>query len=140
MAAYIDPIDPYERHRVDVLATTMAYVDTGSPGGAEPTCVFVHGNPTSSYLWRNVIRVVEPHARCLAPDLVGMGDSGASSTGAYRFGDHVEHLDAWFDAVLPEGPSSSWSTTGVPRWASTGHTATLTGWSGSCSPRPSSPR
>jgi len=104
MAAYIDPIDPYERHRVDVLATTMAYVDTGSPGGAEPTCVFVHGNPTSSYLWRNVIRVVEPHARCLAPDLVGMGDSGASSTGAYRFVDHVEHLDAWFDAVLPEGP------------------------------------
>ena len=104
MAAYIDPIDPYERHRVDVLATTMAYVDTGSPGAAEPPCVFLHGNPTSSYLWRNVIRVVEPHARCLAPDLVGMGDSGASSTGSYRFVDHAEHLDAWFDAVLPEGP------------------------------------
>ena len=104
MAGHIDPTDPYERHRVDVLATTMAYIDTGSPGGAEPVCVFLHGNPTSSYLWRNVIRVVRPHARCLAPDLVGMGDSGGSSTGSYRFADHAEHLDAWFDAVLPEGP------------------------------------
>ncbi|MDQ2757274.1 MAG: haloalkane dehalogenase [Actinomycetota bacterium] len=104
MSAHIDPVDPYERQRVDVLATTMAYVDTGSPEGPEPTCVFLHGNPTSSYLWRNVIRVVEPHARCLAPDLVGMGDSGASSSGSYRFADHAEHLDAWFDAVLPTGP------------------------------------
>lgn len=104
MAAYIDPTDPYERHRVEVFATTMAYVDTGSPGEVEPRCVFLHGNPTSSYLWRNVIRVVEPHARCLAPDLVGMGDSGESSTGSYRFADHAAHLDAWFDAVLPEGP------------------------------------
>lgn len=104
MAAHIDPIDPYDRLSIGVLATTMAYVDTGAPAGASPTCVFLHGNPTSSYLWRNVIRVVEPHARCLAPDLVGMGDSGSSSTGSYRFVDHAEHLDAWFDTVLPEGP------------------------------------
>lgn len=106
MTANVDPRDPYERHRVDVLATTMAYVDTGSgeAGGGAPACVFLHGNPTSSYLWRNVVRVVAPHTRCLAPDLVGMGDSGASSTGSYRFVDHAEHLDAWFDAVLPEGP------------------------------------
>jgi haloalkane dehalogenase len=104
MATNIESVDRYERHRVDVLGTTMAYVDTGAPGGVEPVCVFLHGNPTSSYLWRNVIGVVAPHARCVAPDLVGMGDSGGSSSGSYRFLDHAEHLDAWFDAVLPEGP------------------------------------
>lgn len=104
MAANVDSTDPYERQRVDVMGTTMAYVDAGSPGGVGPVCVFLHGNPTSSYLWRNVIGVVAPHARCVAPDLVGMGDSGESSTGSYRFVDHAEHLDAWFDAVLPVGP------------------------------------
>ncbi|MEO6881454.1 MAG: haloalkane dehalogenase [Mycobacteriaceae bacterium] len=111
MTQGIDPTDPYQRHRVDVLGTTMAYVDTRAAttanAGTEAeaaACVFLHGNPTSSYMWRNVIRVVEPHARCLAPDLVGMGDSGASSTGSYRFTDHAAHLDAWFDAVLPAGP------------------------------------
>lgn len=104
MADPHDPTDPHERRSVDLLGTSMTFVDTGSPGGDDPVCVFLHGNPTSSYLWRNVIRVVEARARCLAPDLVGMGDSGESSTGSYRFADHADHLDAWFDAVLPEGP------------------------------------
>lgn len=90
--------DPHPRHRVDVLGTTMEYVDVG----AGAATVLLHGNPTSSYLWRNVI----PHlpGRRLAPDLVGMGRSGPSATGAYRFVDHRAHLDAWFDAVLPEEP------------------------------------
>jgi haloalkane dehalogenase len=87
--------DPYERKRVGVLGTEMAYVDTGR---GDPV-VFLHGNPTSSYLWRNVIPHLEPRARCLAPDLIGMGDSGKSSSGAYRFVDHARHLDAWFDAL-----------------------------------------
>ena len=63
--------DRYPRRRVRVLDTEMAYVDTGA---GDPV-VFLHGNPTSSYLWRNVIPHVEPLARCLAPDLVGMGES-----------------------------------------------------------------
>ena len=91
----ISPADPYERHRVNVHETEMAYVDTGE---GEPV-VFLHGNPTSSYLWRNVIPHVEPRARCLAPDLVGMGDSGESPDGSYRFVDHARYLDAWFDAL-----------------------------------------
>ncbi|MGH9577575.1 MAG: haloalkane dehalogenase [Terriglobales bacterium] len=87
--------DPHPRQRVKLLGTEMAYVDAGS---GDPI-VFLHGNPTSSYLWRNVIPHLAPLARCLAPDLIGMGDSGKSSTGSYRFVDHAKHLDAWFDAV-----------------------------------------
>lgn len=142
MTQGIEATDPYDRHRVDVLGTTMAYVDTGTVDtgtGGPVTCVFLHGNPTSSYMWRNVIRAVEAHTRCLAPDLVGMGDSGASSTGSYRFTDHRAHLDAWFDAVLPAGPVvlviHDWGSA----LGSTGRTATPSGSPASCSPRPSSP-
>ena len=91
----ISPTDPYERRRVAVRDTEMAYVDTGA---GDPV-VFLHGNPTSSYLWRNVIPHVEGLGRCLAPDLIGMGDSGKAPTGSYRFVDHACYLDAWFDAL-----------------------------------------
>ncbi len=92
--------DPHPRKRVAVEDSEMSYVDTGGNG---PIAVFLHGNPTSSYLWRNVIKGVAPVARCLAPDLVGMGDSGESSSG-YRFVDHRRYLDAWFDAVVGDQP------------------------------------
>ncbi len=91
----ISAADPFPRKRLRLLGTEMAYVDTGS---GEPV-VFLHGNPTSSYLWRNVIPHLGASARCLAPDLIGMGDSGKSSTGSYRFVDHARHLDAWFDGL-----------------------------------------
>ena len=93
--------DAYPRRRVRVLDTEMAYVDTGRPAGGDPTAtvVFLHGNPTSSYLWRHVIPRVEGAARCLAPDLVGMGQSGKAPGGRYRFVDHVRYLDAWLDAM-----------------------------------------
>jgi len=87
--------DPYERRRISVSGIEMAYVDAGA---GDPV-VFLHGNPTSSYLWRNVIPHVEGVGRCLAPDLVGMGDSGAAPDGSYRFTDHARYLDAWFDAL-----------------------------------------
>jgi haloalkane dehalogenase len=77
------------------MDTEMAYVDTG----AGDPIVFLHGNPTSSYLWRNVIPHVAGQSRCLAPDLVGMGDSGKSPSGTYRFVDHARYLDAWFEAL-----------------------------------------
>jgi haloalkane dehalogenase len=91
----IPAADPYERRRIRVLDTEMAYVDTGA---GDPV-VFLHGNPTSSYLWRNVIPHVVSAGRCLAPDLVGMGDSGEAPRGSYRFADHARYLDAWFDAL-----------------------------------------
>jgi haloalkane dehalogenase len=87
--------DPHPRQRVAVLDSEMSYVDTGS--GAP--VVFLHGNPTWSYLWRNVIPHVVPFGRCLAPDLIGMGQSAASPTRAYTFADHARYLDAWFDAL-----------------------------------------
>jgi haloalkane dehalogenase len=91
----ISATDPYERRRVAVIDSEMAYVDTG----AGDPMVFLHGNPTSSYLWRNVIPQVEGLARCLAPDLLGMGESGKSPSGSYRFVDHARYLDAWFEAL-----------------------------------------
>jgi haloalkane dehalogenase len=79
----------------EVLDSFMSYRDTGT--GDIPV-VFLHGNPTSSYLWRNVIPHVADQARCLAPDLIGMGESGKPDI-AYRLADHVRYLDAWFDAL-----------------------------------------
>jgi haloalkane dehalogenase len=93
--APVPAADPYPRRRITVLDTHLSCVDTGA---GEPV-VFLHGNPTSSYLWRNVIPHVEPLGRCLAPDLVGMGASGPSAGGSFRFADHARHLDAWFEAL-----------------------------------------
>ena len=93
--ALINSIDPHPRRRVAVLDTEVSYVDTGR---GDPI-VFLHGNPTSSYLWRNIIPYLREQGRCLAPDLVGMGQSGKSATSAYRFADHARYLDAWFEAL-----------------------------------------
>jgi len=87
--------DPYPRKRVRILDSEMVYVDTGA---GDPV-VFLHGNPTSSYLWRNVIPHVAGARRCLAPDLIGMGESGRSSGGTYRFADHARYLDDWFETL-----------------------------------------
>ena len=95
MSKPISAADAYERHRIAFLETEISYVDTGA---GEPV-VFLHGNPTSSYLWRNVIPHVEGVGRCLAPDLVGMGESDPAPDGSYSFVDHTRYLDAWFEAL-----------------------------------------
>jgi haloalkane dehalogenase len=77
-----------------VLDSTMYYEDHGD---GNPV-VLLHGNPTSSYLWRNVIPELTGQARCLAPDLIGMGRSGKPAI-AYRFADHARYLDAWFEEL-----------------------------------------
>jgi haloalkane dehalogenase len=92
----ISTADPHPRRRVPVLDSEIAYVDVGQ---GDPI-VFLHGNPTSSYLWRNVIPHVSGRGRCLAPDLIGMGASGKAPAGSYRFVDHARYLDAWFDALV----------------------------------------
>ena len=91
----ISPVDPYRRHRMILSGADMAYVDTGM---GDPI-VFLHGNPTSSYLWRNVIPHLETLGRCLAPDLIGMGDSTKAADGSYNFADHSRYLDQWFDTL-----------------------------------------
>ena len=87
--------DFHPRKNTSAGGTNISYVDTGS---GDPI-VFLHGNPTSSYLWRNIITHLRSDARCLAPDLMGMGDSGKSPNNSYRFIDHSSVLDSWFDAV-----------------------------------------
>ncbi|WP_067722322.1 haloalkane dehalogenase [Nocardia yamanashiensis] len=80
---------------IDILDSFINYTDTGS--GDIPV-VFLHGNPTSSYIWRNVIPYVSGETRALAPDLIGMGASGKPDSD-YRLVDHARYLDAWFEAL-----------------------------------------
>ncbi|GAB2718414.1 haloalkane dehalogenase [Kitasatospora kifunensis] len=79
---------------INVLDSTMYYEETG----AGTPIVFLHGNPTSSHLWRKVLPAIGGSGRCLAPDLIGMGRSGKPEV-PYRFADHARYLDAWFDAL-----------------------------------------
>jgi haloalkane dehalogenase len=89
---------PYKKKRRRVLHNEMAYVEVGE---GDPI-VLLHGNPTSSYLWRNVLPHLQPLGRCIAPDLIGMGDSDKlsnSGPGSYRFVEHRRYLDALLDAL-----------------------------------------
>lgn len=87
------------KKRVEVLdGKRMAVVEVGD---GDPI-VFLHGNPTSSYLWRDVIPHLEGFGRCIAPDLIGMGDSDKlepSGPDRYRFVEHRAHLDALLEAL-----------------------------------------
>jgi len=86
---------PFEKKTMAVLNSTMAYVDEGEG----PVMVFLHGNPTSSYLWRNIIPfALEAGYRAIAPDLIGMGDSGKPDIG-YTFDEHAAYLDALMAAL-----------------------------------------
>jgi haloalkane dehalogenase len=87
--------EPSYRKHVTLAGTSIAYVDVGE---GDPI-VFLHGVPTPSYLWRNIIPYVLPFGRCLAPDYAGMGNSGPAPDGNYRFFDHQRYLDAWFEAL-----------------------------------------
>jgi haloalkane dehalogenase len=82
--------------KVAVLDSSMAYREAGNANS--PTALFLHGNPTSSYIWRNIIPLVAPIAHCIAPDLIGFGQSGKPEI-EYRFFDHVRYLDAFLNKV-----------------------------------------
>ena len=87
-----------ERKKVEVHGLNMAYVECG----AGDPIVFVHGNPTSSYLWRNVLPHAESKGRCIALDLIGMGDSDKlpeSGPESYTFAEHRHYFDAALDAL-----------------------------------------
>jgi haloalkane dehalogenase len=89
---------PYHKQQRRVLGREMAYVEVG----AGDPIVLLHGNPTSSYLWRNVLPHLQPRGRCIAPDLIGMGDSDKlpeSGPGSYRFVEHRRYLDALLAAL-----------------------------------------
>jgi haloalkane dehalogenase len=107
MADEISPDDPFPRSRVRLHPdgfepAEMAYVEAGDGEAV----VFLHGNPTSSYLWRNVVPHVRRLGRCVAPDLIGMGESDklpGPRAGLYSFDTHAAWLDAFLDAVVPVG-------------------------------------
>ena len=85
---------PFESHYVEVMGSRMHYVDEGD---GDPV-LFVHGNPTSSYLWRNIIPYAIPYGRAIAVDLIGMGKSDKPDID-YRFVTHAEYLQAFIDAL-----------------------------------------
>ena len=88
---------------VEVLGRQMAYLDVGEG----PVVVLLHGNPTSSFLWRNVWPHLVDRARCVVPDLIGMGDSDkleGSGDDRYRFDVHRRHLDALLQATVGDAP------------------------------------
>jgi haloalkane dehalogenase len=97
-APAVSAADPYERRRVEVLDSAMAYVDAGR---GDPV-VFLHGNPTSSYLWRNIMPHCAGLGRLVACDLIGMGDSAKlpdSGPGRYTYAEQREYLFALWDQL-----------------------------------------
>jgi haloalkane dehalogenase len=89
---------PFRKQRREVHGTEMAYVEVGK---GDPI-VLLHGNPTSSYLWRNVLPHLQPLGRCIVPDLVGMGDSAKlpdSGPHSYLFVEQRRYLDALLEAL-----------------------------------------
>lgn len=89
---------PYQKSFKKVFGKKMAYVDKGK---GDPI-IFQHGNPTSSYLWRNIMPYGEKHGRVIAPDLMGMGDSDKldnSGPNSYTFEEHSKYLYGLFDEL-----------------------------------------
>ena len=85
---------PFESKFVEVHGSKMHYVDVGE---GDPI-LFLHGNPTSSYLWRNIIPHLSEQGRCIAPDLIGMGKSDHPDI-PYRFDDQYRYVSGFIDAL-----------------------------------------
>ena len=88
----------YSKSFITINGKKLAYVDFGE---GDPI-VFLHGNPTSSYLWRNIMPHLEDMGRLIAPDLIGMGDSDKldnSGPDRYTFTEHTEYLYALFEEL-----------------------------------------
>ena len=97
-SAAISAAERYPKRRAKVLGLEMAYVEVGR---GDPI-VLQHGNPTSSYLWRNVIPHLEGLGRCIAPDLIGMGDSAKlpeSGPDRYTFAEHARYFEALLEQL-----------------------------------------
>jgi haloalkane dehalogenase len=89
---------PAAVHRLPVLDSFISYREQGAGG---PPVVLIHGNPLSSRVWHGVMPQLAERSRCLAPDLIGMGDSGKPEID-YRYADHARYFDAWLDALQLE--------------------------------------
>jgi haloalkane dehalogenase len=85
---------PYKSHYIEVHGSKLHYVDEGS---GDPI-LFLHGNPTSSYLWRNILPAVTPVGRGIALDLIGMGKSNQPDI-EYRFFDHATYVEGFIELM-----------------------------------------
>ena len=88
---------PFESNYLEVKGSRMHYVDIGDSGAGDPI-LFLHGNPSSSYLWRNIMPYVAEHGRVIAPDLIGMGKSDKPDI-PYRFHDHYAYLTDFIEQL-----------------------------------------
>lgn len=84
----------FDSQFIDIFNSKMHYIDEGS---GDPI-LFLHGNPTSSYLWRNIIPYLTPFSRCIAPDLIGMGQSDKPDI-EYRLIDHIKFIDGFIEKL-----------------------------------------
>lgn len=94
---------PFTLQAVDIFGSEMRYIEVGTASTATPTLLFLHGNSSSSYVWRNIIPALS-NFRCVAPDLIGMGDSAKPQHLSYQFTDHYTFVSAFINAVIPSGP------------------------------------
>lgn len=94
MSNNISPEFPFESKYIKIQSSNIHYIDEGT---GDPI-LFLHGNPTSSYLWRNIIPFLTPHGRCIAPDLIGMGKSDKPDID-YRFFDHVKYIEGFIEKM-----------------------------------------
>lgn len=85
---------PFESQFVEIFDAKMHYIESGE---GDPI-LFLHGNPTSSYLWRNIIPYLASFGRCIAPDLIGMGKSENPDI-EYTFTDHARYLEAFIEKL-----------------------------------------
>ncbi|CAN0276707.1 unnamed protein product [Discosporangium mesarthrocarpum] len=89
-----------DKHFAEINGRRMAWAEMGDPDG--DAIIFLHGNPTSSYLWRNIMPHLAGFGRCIAPDLIGMGDSDKlpdSGPDRYRYVEHRDYLFALLDRL-----------------------------------------
>jgi haloalkane dehalogenase len=85
---------PYESRYIEILGSKLHYIEKGE---GDPI-LFLHGNPTSSYLWRNVIPYLVPQGRAIAVDLIGMGKSDKPDID-YTYDDHLRYVEGFIDAL-----------------------------------------
>ena len=91
-------VKEHSKSKILVNNKNMSYVEMGSG----ETVLFLHGNPTSSYLWRNIMPYISDSKRCIAPDLIGMGDSDkldSNDVGVYNFFEHRKWLNDLLDLL-----------------------------------------
>ena len=89
---------PFKPNYAGLKESAIHYIDEKCSSEKDTVFLLLHGNPTSSYLWRNIIPYLTPYGRCIAPDLIGFGKSGKPDI-SYSFQDHYQYIEAFIDIL-----------------------------------------